>query len=298
MSFRPNHNNVDNNNNNNTAPAAGPTPGGAGQFHGWTEKTDAFRREADEADRERGLLEERLRRARDGQLRARDELREASDALGRVDRRRELLRKERSRLRKVLVEERVALEKCAAEAKELSERQKQRKKDFLRASKELNDELAALNNKAEELRLRNMISVEALPVLTQHYDLLHRRQQQVRQQRSGGGVDADASTTTLTTTPKTTNKSKHADDGGYWPDTPAIRSLEDLHRSSSLLATQADRYAFERDRYDELRRALSRFRRRAAAAEKLRLPDCNGDSPSSSSAQVRYTWLVQTVPAV
>ena len=132
---------------------------------------DAFRKGAANADRERTLMEARLRELRAQQKELSKETTKAADAVGAYEKERGMLLQKKQRLQQQLKVERGELEQCAEESKQLATKDNAAKTKFCKTMEELNDELSDLLMQQEELRVQKMIGCpDTIAALTEHLE--------------------------------------------------------------------------------------------------------------------------------
>jgi len=143
----------------------------ADQLSALSREEDDFRKATAKADRERTMIEARLRELRGQQKELSKETRAASDAVGVYQKERGMLLQQKERLQQQLKLERGELEHCAEETKQLVTQDTAAKKKFCETMEDLNDELSDLLMQQEELRVQKMIgSPDTIADLTEHLE--------------------------------------------------------------------------------------------------------------------------------
>lgn len=140
------------------------------KFQAWANEKNAFLKSAEAADKERSKLEKAIVSLRAEQRKVSDEIHATQDALGSVNRVRDMLLKERARLEKVLAEELAELEECAKETNEFCTEEAQNKEDFCNLMDKMNQELGDILIQQEDFRLQQMISIESASLILQHFE--------------------------------------------------------------------------------------------------------------------------------
>src|SRR3569832_2229361 len=102
----------------------------AQQFQTWACERDAFRREAESADKEREALEQNLRTLREQQKKVNELIHIASNDLGSVHRERDMLLSDRTRLKETLAKERLELEQCARDIELVCKDETEKKRTY------------------------------------------------------------------------------------------------------------------------------------------------------------------------
>lgn len=141
------------------------------QLSALSREEDDFRKATAKADRERTMIEARLRELRGQQKDLSSETRAASDAVGVYQKERGMLLQQKERLQQQLKLERGELEQCAQETQQLITQDTAAKKKFCETTEDLNDELSDLLMQQEEIRVQKMIgSPDTIADLTEHLE--------------------------------------------------------------------------------------------------------------------------------
>jgi chromosome segregation ATPase len=137
----------------------------ASQFQAWAREKDLWLHQATLADQERVALEAHVKQLRATQQELTGRIQVTSDALGRVQRQAELLLKHKQQLSQQLQCERNELEQSAEELENLVATERKNKREYCESMKAMNDEWKTMLKKQEDVRLKQMISIDTVGLI-------------------------------------------------------------------------------------------------------------------------------------